>query len=49
LLGEHSAWIASLFAGFSADEHQTFHRLLKRIWQNLETGATPKNTPETQT
>ncbi|WP_429174314.1 MarR family winged helix-turn-helix transcriptional regulator [Ensifer sp. LBL] len=49
LLGEHSAWIASLFAGFSADEHQTFHRLLQRIWRNLETGATPKNTPETQT
>lgn len=48
LLGEHSAWIASLFAGFNAEEHQTFHRLLQRIRQNLEAGATPRNSPETQ-
>ncbi|QRY68511.1 MarR family transcriptional regulator [Ensifer sp. PDNC004] len=48
LLGEHSAWIASLFAGFSADEHQTFHTLLQRIWCNLEAGAKRRNTPETQ-
>lgn len=49
LLGEHSAWIASLFAGFSAEEQQTFHRLLQRIWRNLETGAKRRNTSETQT
>lgn len=49
LLGEHSAWIASLFAGFSADEHQTFHTLLQRIWRNLETGAKRRNTEEAQT
>ncbi|MGE6783571.1 MarR family winged helix-turn-helix transcriptional regulator [Ensifer adhaerens] len=48
LLGEHSAWIASLFAGFSADEHRTFHSLLQRIWQNLGSGATPKHTPEVE-
>ena len=49
LLGEHSAWIASLFAGVSADEQQTFHRLLQRIWRNLEADAKRRNTPETQT
>lgn len=49
LLGEHSGWIASLFAGFSADEHQTFHTLLQRIWCNLEAGAKRRNTPEIKT
>ncbi len=38
LLDEHSAWIASLFAGFTTDERQTFHMLLQRIWRNLDTG-----------
>ncbi|MBK5565843.1 MarR family transcriptional regulator [Ensifer sp. 2YAB10] len=47
LLGEHSTWIASLFAGFSVEEHQTFHRLLQRIWNNLETTAS-QATSETQ-
>lgn len=36
LLDEHSAWIASLFAGFTASERQTFHALLRRIWRNLD-------------
>lgn len=49
LLGEHSAWIASLFAGFSAEEHQTFHTLLQRIWRNLGTGSAPQDTPEVRT
>lgn len=38
LLGEHSAWIASLFTGFTADERHTFHTLLQRIRQNLGKG-----------
>ncbi|HEV7305987.1 MarR family transcriptional regulator [Ensifer sp.] len=46
LLLEHSAWIASLFAGFTADEHQTLHGLLQRVWQNLGTGGAPLDAPE---
>jgi len=35
LLHEHSNWIASLFAGFTADDRQSFQALLARIWRNL--------------
>jgi len=41
LLDGHSAWIASLFAGFTANERQTFHALLRRIWRNLDAGEGP--------
>ena len=37
LFHEHSAWIASLFAGFTADERKTLNGLLQRIWRNLNT------------
>lgn len=36
LLCEHSAWIASLFAGFSQDDCKVLHLLLQRIWKNLD-------------
>lgn len=46
LLKDHSAWIASLFAGFTASERQTFHALVRRIWQNLASGEEPKDKRE---
>lgn len=48
LFDKHSAWIASLFAGITADERQTLNRLLQRIWQNLN-GARQQDGPDAQT
>lgn len=36
LFDEHALWIASLFAGFSADERRTLSGFLQRIWENAE-------------
>jgi DNA-binding MarR family transcriptional regulator len=41
LLDGHNAWIASLFTGFSANERQTFHAFLQRIWRNLAARENP--------
>lgn len=38
LFTEHTEWVASLFEGFTADEHKTLNNLLQRIWRNLDSG-----------
>ncbi len=45
LFNEHAAWIASIFAGFTADERKTLNALLQRIWRNLESGITRQTAP----
>ncbi|CAI2931548.1 Transcriptional regulator SlyA [Aminobacter niigataensis] len=40
LFDEHTKWIATLFAGFSADDRQMFGDLLRRVWQNLDPTVT---------
>ncbi|HLP67706.1 MAG TPA: MarR family transcriptional regulator [Rhizobium sp.] len=42
LFNEHARWIASLFAGFTAEERTTLSGLLQRIWQNLNTDSKPQ-------
>jgi len=46
LFNEHARWIASLFAGFTAEERKTFGGLLQRIWGNLNADAKPQEDRE---
>lgn len=46
LFNEHSAWIASLFAGFSDDDRKTLSGLVQRIWDNLEGANGPQAAQE---
>lgn len=39
LFNEHAAWIAALFAGFTAEERNVLNGLLQRVWRNLGAGA----------
>lgn len=39
LFDEHAEWIATLFAGFTAEERNVLNGLLQRIWNNLGAGA----------
>lgn len=39
LFDGHTKWIATLFAGFSADDRQLFGDLLSRVWRNLDPAA----------
>lgn len=48
LFNQHTNWIATLFAGFSAEERKTLNGLLQRIWKNLDTGAEHSARPEAQ-
>ncbi|WP_026227891.1 MarR family transcriptional regulator [Hoeflea sp. 108] len=36
LFSEHAKWIATLFAGFTAEDRKTLNGLLQRIWKNLD-------------
>jgi len=36
LFDKHTAWIASLFAGFTAAERKALHTILQRIWRNRD-------------
>lgn len=49
LFNQHTNWIATLFAGFSAKERKTLNGLLQRIWRNLGTGAEHSARPEART
>lgn len=48
LIDGHSAWVASLFAGFTVNERQAFHAILCRIWRNLNAGEGSEATQEAQ-
>lgn len=39
LFNEHATWIATLFAGFTAEERKTLNGFLQRIARNLDAGA----------
>lgn len=39
LFHDHARWIATLFAGFTAEERTTLNGFLRRIWANLDAGA----------
>lgn len=47
LTGEHTEWIATLFADFTAEERATFTGFLQRIWKNLGANAEPRVDQET--
>ncbi|ACA19321.1 transcriptional regulator, MarR family [Methylobacterium sp. 4-46] len=43
LFDQHSAWIASLFAGFTAADREALTMLLQRIWKNVDAATEPRD------